>query len=181
MMDKMLNLFNNTKRGRTKETIFDEVFEYVPYKSVATLNFGETAERNITKIFGKADKIFKNYGVGTTEVYFNSNSDMIQIFYDNEGKLVSISFAKSIKFIVYDKIIEINLDDFKISDLNKISDDFKLTTSYTDYASEKLGIDICFNFDGDYAVAESILFMSKEHYENEIEYLSPSKNNISKN
>ena len=73
------------------------------------------------------------------------------------------------------KLIEINLNDFKIDDLKKISDDFKLTTSEDDYASEKLGIDICFNFDGDYAVGQSILFMCKEYYEKEIEYLPSNK------
>lgn len=146
-------------------------FKYIPYKSVANLVFGETSEKTITKMFGKADKTFKSDNGIKTAVYFN----IMQIYYDNNEKFYGIHLFKSIKFMVDGKLIEINLNDFKIDDLKKISDDFKLTTSEDDYASEKLGIDICFNFDGDYAVGQSILFMCKEYYEKEIEYLTSKK------
>ena len=146
-------------------------FEYILYKSVANLKFGETSEKTITKMFGKADKTFKEDNGIKTAVYFNK----MQIYYDNNEKFYGIHLFGSIKFMVDGKLIEINLNDFKIDDLKKISDDFKLTISEDDYASEKLGIDICFNFDGDYAVGQSILFMCKEYYEKEIEYLPSNK------
>ena len=46
-------------------------FEYIPYKSVANLKFGETSEKTITKLFGKADKTFKEDNGIKTAVYFN--------------------------------------------------------------------------------------------------------------
>ena len=146
-----------------KEAFIDK-FIFVPYQSIGNLKFKESEDEIKLKL-GNIEEEYDNYGGGKTIVF--SDLESAQIYLDKDNKFFGIHFFESIKFILNEKVYDINFEKFEIKDLKTISDDFCVTSNEegVDYTSRKLGIDFYFNTDN---CLEAVLFMSKDYYNNQI-------------